>query len=463
MNIDLDERAAALGTIALETGGAAEEYELEFPEIEDEFNLLPETDDNLLSLHDARTKVFLTGAPSRTPSTTERTPSSQPFKLDDWDLLDDRSQVSEVDLHRKIDFAALEFDRARPAAEEEPDYRMPDWGGGDEGPGPSWEGWQPAQEGQLPEREPERVPGDISFPGGAGEELPPLPQFGEMPPPGPRAKRRFDDLFDAPDAIWLTNDFLRPRITNNRYYAGPDRDPAPKNETEVKRRKLMELPVEELAMHAILKDTTKPLRPLLREALEARKTAVHVTYGAEEPSIEVPRGLDYDTRIDNFQGGGGDYEMPPDFGAGGGHDFEPAWREPEEEEKPAEQSQGAPHVEPERSIDMPTFTPFTPVPSTSHRSSTDLEQLSENSLTLLRNFHNNLKLQKPDEPVSATTVEFGAVFGNMKRRLVANAFLSILELKSKDYLDVEQEEAYGPIHFKFLDRAIPISSPSVSV
>lgn len=63
----------------------------------------------------------------------------------------------------------------------------------------------------------------------------------------------------------------------------------------------------------------------------------------------------------------------------------------------------------------------------------------------------------PNKSVSGYTFSFQTEFGapGLRRAHVASSFLSLLELKTKDYVELEQAEPYDEILFSFHNRELP--------
>jgi hypothetical protein len=496
-SIDLDEKAAALGSITLDAR-AVEEYELEFPDLgEDDMNqylALPETDDNLLSLHNARREAIQLMPPARSTSM-----GSDDRGSDFGDFL--RHPLQPYDL----------LDGQRSESLEAPDFMR---GGADEaasatsareGLGPSPFGLEHLDFGKDAEH------GGVSYPGyeiemgamagGPSDEFGDyhhdnLLDYGpqerlrdegsisgldlkEIPAAKTRAKTTFSQLMDR-NGTHLPHEQLKERLTNPAFNLRGQRGEralAPATEQELKRAKRAETKDDQIRISSLLSFTAKPLRSLMKDALAMAARSRPVT---AEPSVELSfdqgaRPGDHDIEMGAMAGG---YESPEETRGGAIGAAPSLYSEdynhednlldygqrpsiiPTGEEvvsfgpKPTKTGRvtGEP-ISREASLELPE----TGAPTfTSSASSSVSEQLSANAHSLLSHYHGALLKKFPSENVSTHQLSFQTEFSKTTSRAhVARNFLSLLELKTKDYIQLEQPEPYGEISFSFLQRTIP--------
>lgn len=453
-SIDLDERTVALGTIAL-GGGGLEEFELEFPASEPDFNLLPEHDDNLLSLHDARRKVLLTGGRHSGLGGMESSSSSVShiFDMGDTDLL---RPPSEIDSSIEVERGGADVEPSR-RMQVDDGYEPDPYGGLDFGPSAadvpagdfSFGEHDPAANYSGPDFrdfEPNISIGAFSdapsLPGNTSFQQPDEHVFA-VPTSGPRAKRTWGEMVDR--TTTLDDAVLRKQIKDKFCHDGPNRVSAPQTREEQKRENILEsveLP--------IMRQTPLPLRPLLSKALAQRPAPreqtddlrfdpndINDSYNPADEIVEVNRGDD-DVRNKSFDRSTQD---DPNRWIG---------MEPGVDEYPV----------PEIS-DYPEFTPHALDRSGELVMSTHSEDaeaapkaLSTNAHQIVTYVQRELKRQHPDHTGS---YEFGQVFPHptYNRRQIAQSFLGLLELKTKNYIELSQDEPYGQIEFSFKDTEVP--------
>jgi hypothetical protein len=470
-NIDLDERSAALGTIALDTGVGGD-YELEFPEIEEEMYQLPEQDDNVLSLHEARRKTFLAG-PSRTPSMGSAESPAKGIFGDELDLLAPRPEIdSSAEIMRGGDISESGI-AAQPAP---PDvFSGLDWGmSGHDGP-----------RDHDDDRDRDVDYGDVRWsPGGRtnfGDAFAPAgddgafagPEDTGMPPPTSRAKgrRTWADVLDEENTK-LEHEFLMRRIRNVGYYNGAPREVAPDTTLEVKRRKLEEQDGNGLLLAPILRTTPKPLRSLMRQALAQTHIAAAA---ATEDEMERSTGIPAESGRDTFSPPFGSPEAQragevPSHWHDGPRDH---GEERDNDDYGGNYYAPVPLFEPPKLDDStrsPAPTDFSLPPSdtlsigersVSATGGVETERLSEASAAVLGHYKSKIaEKHGPLAPLDQFEFSFQTEFASLSRRNVATTFLSLLELCSKDYVEVEQEEPYSKISFHLLNKEAP--SPATS-
>lgn len=445
-SIDLDERTVALGTIAL--GGAGlEEYELEFPASEPDLNLLPEHDDNLLSLHDARRKVLLTGGRG-SRSSMESSASSRPavYDLND-DLLtreiDSSVEIerggdeSQMEVSRTVDpYEALDFDVSQAAVDFGDVYRGPD---------------------------------DLEFPdfniNGSTMSAPlessvqePAPTF-PVPTSGARSKRTWAELVDKHSTV-IEDASLRKQIANKFYHDGPNRVAAPQTREELKRENILEsinLP--------ILRNTPIPLRPLFSKALDQRNEKPARGRAGENDDIFNVGDQDLNTSLPNVH-----------VDASAGEDIGPdIYRGEDDEGARAHRYNQFGGFEPSAAdVDLPDFesmeykAPEVDISGELEESRIDTQSVAESSTSvalssfakqILTHVRRDLKRANHDSdgPYTFHTTFSTQPPKELTRRQVAQSFLALLELKTKNHIELTQEEPYGDIEFEFLNNPIDAS------
>lgn len=424
-----------------------EEFELEFPASEPDMNLLPEHDDNLLSLHDARHKVLLTGG-RHSRGMDSSSSSALPFDMTD-DLL--RSEIdSSVEVERG-GHGDIEVPRASgfdvynqlDYGNSGNNYSFPDDNGYDGGMediyrGPEGTGFEP------PAFE---DPVNVSFGGFSDAASLPLNSSIQqpdhvfaMPTSGARSKRTWAEMVDR--TTFVDNGLLRRQIEDKFFHDGPNRVAAPQTREEEKRENILEsinLP--------ILRITPVPLRPLLTKALEQRN---------------VSRGtgavVDDLLQFDNSQDLNGSFNQ--------GEDMADIYRGENQRSAPAtpahddyrwNQDEGGAGDDYPMDISLPDFTPHVERSTELDRSEQSdqnqsvPETLSNVAHQIATNVRRELERQDPD---SNGPYNFQNVFTHPKlnRRQVAQSFLGLLELKTKNYIELSQDEPFGDIEFSYLDN-----------
>lgn len=481
-----------------------EEYELEFPASEPDMNLLPDHDDNLLSLHDARKKVLLTGPSSRGTSmggSSSGRSSSVGVRLsdfgrqfDDFDLLrpeereidgsveeirgGDGSQASDVASRAGDAFDALDFGNLSQPNFSQLDVYDNIGTGGDEGYDWNFE---------APPAPIDSSFANISTTMGAPEIEPTF----AVPTGGARARRTWGEVFDQ-RTPQFSHQEMQKRIQNIGAYEGPGRTRAPQNRAEEKRENILES-----IDTPLLRSAPVPLRELLSMSLQQNEVIADSSrIGHEEgdDNIQDNQNISLQSQI------GGDDEMVVKFGDGSTSKPGRSSMEADPERGGANDSFNdfdfgggpgdtggySPRGYDDHGADIP-YSPFKApeigdvsleadrytflesgagstlmASSQGVDSDTSTDKLSVGAHTVLTHFHVGLKRQHGENvQLSSHLFEFGREFKDLKRRAIASSFLSLLELKSKDYISLEQDEPYGDIAFSFFDKQMPSRDTSI--
>lgn len=428
-----------------------EEFELEFPASEPDMNLLPEHDDNLLSLHDARHKVLLTGGRSSRGMDSSSS-SALPFDMHSEDLL--RSEIdSSVEVERG-GHGDIEVPRAGAFdaysqldyGGNGPEYSFPnnnEYDGGMEDiyRGPEGNGFEaPAFDDPV----------NVSF--GGFSDAPSLPLNSSiqqpdhvfaMPTSGARAKRTWAEMVDRNTS--LDDGLLRRQIKDKFFHDGPNRVAAPQTREEEKRENILEsinLP--------IMRITPVPLRPLFTKALEQRNVS-RGPNAMEDDLLQFDNSQDLNGSVDNG------VDMADIF-RGENQRSVPAT--PAHDDYRWNHDDGGAGDEYPLNLSLPSFTAPEEKSDEIDRSvQSELEQSTTETLSavahqIATNVRRELQRHNPN---SNGPYNFQEVFTHPKfnRRQIAQSFLGLLELKAKEHIELSQDEPYGNIEFTYGDAPVP--------
>lgn len=460
-NIDLDERAAALGTIAIDSG-VGEEYELEFPDFEGETFHLHDQDNDVLSLHDARRKTFVAGA-TRTPSLSSSESPMKGLFGNELDLL--APSQSEIDDSTEIHRGGAVGDGgyASQSGNEPDPFAELNWGGSDPNDFKDYGG---GDDYQIPDRpyiddafELPRVDNDLETSGIAVND------DNIMPPPTSRAKgrRTWAELVDRGDPHF-TRDSILQRDNDPNYFDGPERETAPKDVLGAKKRKLEEKDGLELILAPIMKITPKPLRTLVRQALDEAKFNAHANgdgmlstslpqdrsdENAGSQAFRSPEAMRYgDDAMANWDNPMKNYD-DDNYGIDRiNYDPVPQYEPP----KIDDSNHGDDISLPRDSLSIERSASTT---------GTDDEKLSEIATKTMAHYKRQIAENFPDKNIEDIALTAQREFKPLgSRKNVANAFLALLELRSKDYITLEQEAPYDDITFSFRQKDLPSRTTS---